>query len=344
MDEDRDLRGLIAQHTASPGGYKQGLSTISRKLSDLVLAGAPAGAVNEARIIRAEVLQKLGWLNGAELELSRLDRDGSAWTRGMEQGRLLVQAKIAMQRGDLKLGKAFLMSLNDRLAGETHSEIGKTYLWRQAFTLGVMAESRQARRLLDEHRSIVISGGFHQANNVIYGRIAPLLAQGGELPRGWSDWLTDVHEAGQLYLSSTVDFSGRLGNRGKSLCQALLVESLIWWKASNRYHAYFYGIVGALLLNRWGLNLESEGFGELVALFKSIAPRLFGAIKKSIAVDQLSEVDNWDRLQRSRRELLDKSEISEAYDSATIVVDEILRSQENTLRTYELLKHEGKPW
>lgn len=277
MPGDSPLRRKVAEYSASAGGYLQALNFVTSRITRLEQTGNAGAALAEARIIRAEVLQKLGRLRACDEELrglSLLDLPPA-----LAQGYLLIKAKLIMQQGDLKAGRVALAALKDKLGANSTAEINRVYLWRQAFTLGVLGEREQAVRLRDEHRDSIESGGFHTANNLIYATILPALARADRVTYEWGGWRESAREAGSYYAGSTVDFGGRLGHRGKSLCQALLTEAFLHWELGNRFDAYRTGFVAALLLRHWHLNMTSEGVGEVVPIVADRAPGLMDGIR-----------------------------------------------------------------
>jgi len=231
----------------------------------------------EARVIRAEVLQKRGDLVSCREELNKVDM--TKLTHTTSQGYQLIKAKLLMQQGSISRSKAALQSLKDKLGADSSSEINSAFLWRQAFVLALLGEKRESRWLAEEHRTTTLEGGFHAANNIIYAQVLPCLASTDRVIYSHRKWIEEIRRAGTFYVSSNVDFSGRLGHRGKSLCQALLVEAFILWDLGNRFDAYHIGFTAAVLLRHWRLDVTSEGVGEVVTALENRAAALTAAIK-----------------------------------------------------------------
>jgi hypothetical protein len=331
---ESDLRRRVGEYVASPGGYRDALKVVEFELISLAEQAGSREEINEAKIIRAELLQKLGQLSDASRQLEEIDREHL--TGKMAQGRLLIIAKLAMQRGDFAYGKAALEGLKDKLGPHSSSEINQVYLWRQAFTVGILGERTSAERLRDEHVESAVDGGFQMANNIIYARVMPALASGEKLVSGWSKWVDEIRQAGHYYMTSSLEFSGRLNHRGKSLCQTLLAESLVSWHIGNRHDAYRFGFVAALLLDHWNLEVTSEGVAEIAALVERQAPAMMRGIKSILSGW------NWSDVNGIFADMSDGQQALVAFRAAFSIVKEIFIADARILRIYDLLDHKRR--
>jgi len=126
MPSDSSLRRKVAGLSASDGGYLLALTYVTSHLDSLINRAAEGGVIAEARIIRAEVLQKLGNLVGCQEELSRVKVVDL--TPATSQGYLLIKAKLLMQQGNLMASKVALLSLRDKLGYNGLGDIYQVYL------------------------------------------------------------------------------------------------------------------------------------------------------------------------------------------------------------------------
>lgn len=271
-----ELRRTVAELSTTSEGYAYALTYTRSELFRLASAGASAAELAEARMVLVELLQKLGRIEECRRELAAVDVRHLPDSARL--GVLLVLAKLASQSGDLPGSKVALAGLKDRLGQRGAVDMNQVYLWRQAFTLGVLGDTAEARRLHDEHRALASGGGFQEANRILYAQLLPALAvEDGWALRG-STLLESARAAGTLYVESDIGFTGRLNHRGKSFCQALLTEAVFWWLLGNLFDGYRTGFVAALLLRHWQLDLRAEGIGELMSVFRERAPALVAAV------------------------------------------------------------------
>jgi hypothetical protein len=277
MSPSSQLRTSVTELSKSSAGFSYALTYARAELFRMEACDEPAAAVADARMVLAELLQKQGLIAECHAELAAIDT--GQLSASARHGVLLIRAKLAMQSGDLAASRDALQSLKDRLGRDSAVAMNQVYLWRQAFTLGVLGESSSARRLHDEHESLTDKGGFQEANRILYAELLPSVAGGDKWVLRGSRSFESVRTAGTLYLESDVDYLGRFNNRGKSFCQALLVEAFLWWLMGNLFYGYRLGFVAVLLLRHWQLNLRSEGIGEVIGILQELAPALTAAVR-----------------------------------------------------------------
>ncbi|HKN97214.1 MAG TPA: hypothetical protein VJX10_08870 [Pseudonocardiaceae bacterium] len=288
---DSELRRKVSELCASDNGYGLALMSVTKHIDMLRRMGGRDREVAEAQLIKAEVLQKLGDLTRCQQELDRVSR--ADLSPSSSQGWLLIRARVLMQLGDLKVSRVALQSLRDRMGHGGVAPVYQVYLWRQSFVTGVLGGTRDAARLRDEHRELVLPEGFQLANNVLYAEVLPQLSadRAGFARRQWIDL---ARQAGRIYATSTVDFSQRLGHRGKSLCEALLTEALVLWLVGNRFNSYRTAFTAALLLRHAHLHATTEGIGEVLAVLDGKAPELAEGVRLVIggADDVVPELEH----------------------------------------------------
>src|SRR2546421_2772316 len=110
---DFTLRQRVAEKSASDGGHALALAFITSQVELLERLGGSDAELMEARVLRAEVLQKLGRLDASREELAKVNVSRLSATTG--QGFLLIKAKLLMQGGDLRVSRAALEQLRDKL-------------------------------------------------------------------------------------------------------------------------------------------------------------------------------------------------------------------------------------
>lgn len=327
MPHDTWIRQKVAELSALDGGYVTALAYITSQLAKMERAESQAQLITDARIIRAEILQKLGNPVGCEDELNKIDV--ASLTPSTSQGYLLIKAKLLMQQGNITASRVALQNLKDKLGHGSSSDIHGSYLWRQAFTLGVLGEANKAKRLADEHEASTPQGGFQDANNIIYAQILPALSSTDSVSYRWRHWIDSLRRAGTYYAASNVDFSGSLNHRGKSLCQALLAEAFVLWLLGNRFDGYRVGLTAALLLKHWNLGVAAEGIGEIVAVLDDRAPGLIGVIR--IVLDARDDTS----VPRALSNISDHASAQAAYAEAVDVAVEIITTR--LVDTYDIL-------
>lgn len=280
MPSESELRRTVSELCASDGGYALALAAVSSRITVLLRGKGQDREIAEARVIKAEVLQKMGDLDGC---LQELDRVGLGDLSPVSsQGYLLIKAKVLMQQGNLMVGRTALQGLRDRLGHGGVESIRQAYLWRQSFVSGLRGMDGEAHRLRDEHRELVTSNGYLEANNVLYAEVLPELSA-DNVGYTWRRWIDLARHAGAIYATSPIDFADRLNHRGKCLCQALLTEALVLWLVGNRFTSYRTAFTAALLLRHWHLRATAEGIGEVVAVLQDKAAELADGVRLVIA-------------------------------------------------------------
>jgi predicted phosphodiesterase/tetratricopeptide (TPR) repeat protein len=242
---------------------------------------SPTEEYADALLLRAECHQKNGDLDEARSDLEL------AHSLGLPPGRVqkyyILIAKLASQAGQISESRDALDHF--QLVDDT---LSSTYLWRASFAALVLGDKTAGRRLADAHSERVEQNGFQAANHEIFLELLPqLLHDDADRPSLFKS-LDAVRWAGDVYLTSSIDFAGRVGHRGKTFCQALIAEAMLQWSVQNRYYAYYLTCSSALLLRAWRLNQTAEGIGEMIHLESSIAPELYGLLVSILAHDSNS--------------------------------------------------------
>jgi hypothetical protein len=273
---DSELRRIVSELCAADNGYVLALTSVTKHIDMLLRTGGRDREVAEARVIKAEVLQKMGDLTRCQRELDSVNL--ADLSPSSSQGWLLIRAKVLMQLGDLRVGRTALQSLRDRMGHGGVAPVYQTYLWRQSFVSGVLGRDTEAVRLRDEHRELASPEGFQLANNLLYAEVLPELSA-DRVSFTRRHWIDVARHAGTIYATSTIDFSERLGHRGKALCEALLTEALVLWLVGNRFNGYRTAFTAALLLRQAHLGATAEGIGEVLAVLDGKAPELAAGVR-----------------------------------------------------------------
>lgn len=215
--------------------------------------------INRLMCLRAECYQMKGDLEQALRDISNID---SSYLENKEKKDFdLMQLKVQTQKGEFIGAARTVQRLYD-----SNIDLPKSALWRGALSYAVDGNLALSTKFHDCHKEQIESGSFQEANNILYTSVLPTIISGHMVGGSISKALNPVDAVKNIYLRSTVDFKGRIGNRLKSYCQALLVEAYILHDFGNIYSAYVNVILVGLLLRELQGNLYAEGIGEIVNL------------------------------------------------------------------------------
>ena len=214
---------------------------------------------NRLMCLRAECYQMKGELDQALSDISNVDH---IYLENKEKKEFnLMHLKVQTQKGDFIGAAETVQRLYD-----SKIDLPQSALWRGALSYAVDGKIAFSSKFHDCHKEQIESGSFQEANNILYTSMLPAIISGHIVGGSISRVLNPVDIAKNIYLRSTVDFKGRIGNRLKSYCQALLVEAYIFYDFGNIYSAYVDVILVGLLLRELQGNLFAEGIGEIVNL------------------------------------------------------------------------------
>jgi len=218
-------------------------------------------------LLCAECYQLIGRVDCALSEINNIVTNSV--TDSILRSASLLKFKMCTQVGDFDQANITLEKLN-----LPPNDIPASVLWRASLITGIQGNQREAERFQNSHRERVVSGGFQEANNILYTEAIPQLVT-KILPEKRMSILDPIESTKYAYSQSTVDFSGRIGIRNKSLCQSLIVESYIYWEYASYYDSYKAICTAGLLLAQDGITSKAEGIGEIIhILHKPQSPLL----------------------------------------------------------------------
>lgn len=181
----------------------------------------------------------------------------------------LLKLKIDTQSGKFQDAvNIFKMLSNEQSAMKSNGAI-----WRGSLAYACRNDSGKSEYYGAMHHERCQKDGFQEANNLLYTKSLTDLIFSKHIAKTKTSALEPILKAENIYATSIIDFSGKVGNRLKSRCQAFLLEGVYNYEFGDKYSAYVKIILCATLMKECGLVPTAEGIGEIIVI-------VFGKLKK----------------------------------------------------------------